>query len=143
MAPSRPRPGVVGSTKAVNALRALARLLARQAAREAVAAFSNAAAPGTEAVTGATIATDISTAALAMAEQPWAGVTQRVVCQLASSRSRKSRRFVVSPPARSADGSIKTNCRQFGSAASCGSRSVTCSNFSTATGPAIDVRVSP
>ena len=67
MAPPRLRPEVVGSTKAVNALYALARLLARQAAREAVAAFSKAA-PGTEAVTGATIATDISTAACGEAE---------------------------------------------------------------------------
>ena len=63
MAPPRLRPEVVGSTKAVTALCALARLLASQAAREAVATFSKAAAPGTEAVTGATIATDTPTAA--------------------------------------------------------------------------------
>ena len=52
MAPSRPRPGLVGTTKTLNALRALARLLARQAAREAAAAFSKSAAPGAETVTG-------------------------------------------------------------------------------------------
>ena len=63
MAPSRLRPEVVGSTKAVNALRALARLLASQAAREAVATFSKAAAPDIEAITSATITTDTPTAA--------------------------------------------------------------------------------
>ena len=67
MAPPRPRSEVVGSTKVLNALYALTRLLARQAAREAVAAFSKAA-PGTEAVTSATIATDISTTACGEAE---------------------------------------------------------------------------
>jgi hypothetical protein len=58
MAPSRPRPGLIGSTKVVNALRELARLLARQAVRDAMATFSKVAAPGTGAISNTSITTN-------------------------------------------------------------------------------------
>ena len=66
MAPVRPNTKKIVAPASA-ALTGLVRLLARQAAREAVATFSKAT-PGTEAVTGATIATDISAAARGEAE---------------------------------------------------------------------------